>query len=167
MNDFIIHGVTKDSVSIKVLSVTHWDWWVTFDLIANRSYDSGLKGAKPTDLWLEQAKIAALAKLEQVKKQKQEIVFVRFGEIPENGISYNYRDNRHEPGVSVYPAIKVGKQIRIDMTGMDMSTYLFVQVRTAYFVKGEVVGYGSDGEPCLKIEKKRKINREIYELTIN
>ena len=49
-----------------------------------------------------------------------EKTYVRFGEIPENGRSFNYREDRYEEGVSVFAAYKIGNEYVVDITRNDL-----------------------------------------------
>ena len=104
--------------------------------------------------------------LNQVNKlEGMEKVYIRFGKPPSSGYSINYTTNQPEPGVSCYPGFKKGRKITLDLSGVDKVSALFLTDRTPYFVQGEVMGVGSDGEPCLNVDKIRKIPSN-YEIEI-
>lgn len=97
-------------------------------------------------------------KVESEKKFKNaEKGFIRFGDCPKNGKSFNYRDNIPEKGVSVFEAEFVNKEYRVILTPVLEATYLLVKNRPAYRLYGEVVGTGADGEPVIKVSKKIKL----------
>jgi len=71
----------------------------------------------------------------------------RFGNIPENGRSYNYRDNQPEPGVSM---MWVRDAHGNEYATEDALSAAFISRRTKRVeYSGWLVGFGSDGEPCL------------------
>ena len=75
--------------------------------------------------------------------------FWRVGKPPEGGKSYNTKDQFFEKGVSTYFYPEA-----TSFAGMDRSDW--------YKVSGEFVGYGSDGEPLVKVESfKKGTQREI------
>lgn len=89
------------------------------------------------------------------------LIYVRFGNIPENQMSKNYLTVEYENGVSVYEAIERDNNISIilpSLTGSACVTLSGVLDRPMYIVDGELCGTGSDGEPLLK---NCKIVREI------
>lgn len=71
------------------------------------------------------------------------IEFARHGKAPASGISHNARDRTAEAGVSVYEIVKG----EIQYCGWWFS----IAERPLYRGKGEVVGWGSDGEPLVSI----------------
>ena len=80
-----------------------------------------------------------------------EVDFIRFGKAPEDGFSYNYRENRCEPGVSAY--LVQNNEI------IDTIRSEFVDKRAMYVGKGIVTGFGGDGEICVNILKIRKATK--------
>jgi hypothetical protein len=75
--------------------------------------------------------------------------FWRVGKPPEGGQSYNSKDQFFEKGVSTYFYPEA-----TSFAGMDRSDW--------YKVSGEFIGYGSDGEPLVKVESfKKGTQREI------
>ncbi len=84
--------------------------------------------------------------------------YVRYGELPEDGRSRNYRDNVQENGVSCFEAeFAADGSYRLLLNPVLEVSYLTVVTRQAYRLYGEVVGTGADGEPLLKVEKTEKI----------
>lgn len=80
------------------------------------------------------------------------LVYLRCGDLPENGRSRNYRTNELEAGVSVYEGIlRDGKAMILLPSGTPGAcvTASGAVERPVYMVGGEVVGRGSDGEPVL------------------
>lgn len=100
--------------------------------------------------------------------------YFRIGRIPANGISRNHRDNTPEPGVSVWPCtVAVDDEgdtlITLDITGGDMVSamlliahYLDYSYVPGFVVTGDVVGTGSDGEPCLRVGTVTQVARGAY-----
>lgn len=164
MSDYIINNLTKESTWITVQSKSNYAWYVKFDLSMDwRAYDSGLKHTRdtPSAEWLAGAKEAAVAAFNKVQQRKEKSCYVRYGKPPSTGVSYNYKDNCVEPGVSVYPAVIVGDEILLNLAGIDITSFLFIQEnRKPYFIEGDVVGHGSDGEPCLKVKKIKTIPKK-------
>lgn len=117
----------------------------------------------------EEWKQKALNWLKENKPTKPigKTVYIRSGKPPESGFSFNYRDNTMEPGVSCYPATQTGKTIALDLAGLDKVSALFIISgdRDWYILSGEVIGTGSDGEPCLSVSKYRKVRKD-YEILI-
>ncbi len=87
--------------------------------------------------------------------------YIRYEDIPVSGYSRNHATGCPEPGVSVYRAQydDNGRPVTVGVPDTDaaMCCYIGVSSRPAYRVYGMVVGTGSDGEPCLKIEKIEKL----------
>jgi len=91
--------------------------------------------------------------MREERNSKPRIVYVHFGDIPKSGRSWNYLAKKEEKGVSVYEAIiREGKMqiILPSLTGSACVSLSGCLDRTAYFVTGEVIGTGSDGEPLLE-----------------
>lgn len=84
------------------------------------------------------------------------IRYVRFGKPPESGRSFNPRDNITEEGVSVYKVQLTEKGWEVIADGRTLGTVASVSDRDLYFVKGEQIGVGSDGEPILKVSSYRR-----------
>jgi len=89
-------------------------------------------------------------------KKLGEIRYIRFGKPPESGKSYNPRDNVTEEGVSVYKVRRAEKGWEIVGDSRTLGTAASVADRDIFFVKGEELGTGSDGEPILKVSSFRK-----------
>lgn len=86
------------------------------------------------------------------------IRFLRFGSVPESGRSTNHRDRTDEEGVSVYEIVK-GK---VEFVGWHFDFH----GRRAFRGTGTIVGWGSDGEPTVRVETIRPIGRkEVERLT--
>lgn len=92
--------------------------------------------------------LAGLCKDCKAARIGDQIDFIRFGAAPV--VSFNHRDGVAEEGVSVYE-IKNGKA---DLVGW----YFGFTNRPAYRGKGVIVGWGSDGEPLVKIMKIKKLS---------
>lgn len=89
---------------------------------------------------------------ELARAQTGTSVYVRFGDAPECGYSWNDRDNYPEGGISVYAAwLLDDNTIVLDMRETDLCSYVFggFEDRPAYLATGTVVGTGADGEPLL------------------
>jgi len=83
---------------------------------------------------------------------KGDPVFVRFGKLPKEGVSYNAKEQKFETGVSVYNGFKVGNTVYLDWSKIDQVSGSFLRERSpnAYLVTGETTGQiGSDGEPLI------------------
>ena len=76
------------------------------------------------------------------------IAFVRHGKPPESGISTNNRDEIPEKGVSVY-LLHEGKPEYVGW-------YFGMWERPAYSGIGQIVDWGSDGEPVVEIQSIRR-----------
>jgi hypothetical protein len=73
------------------------------------------------------------------------IDFIRYGK--PSSVSFNYRDGSYENGVSVYE-LRDGKPIY-------SGWYFGFLSRPKYIGKGKIVGWGSDGEPLVRIISMR------------
>lgn len=79
--------------------------------------------------------------------------YIRYGEPPASGYSTNHATGEREPGVSVYRATYYDNGYELDCPHYSQGTHIGVRSRKAYRVWGEVAGYGSDGEPCLRVTR--------------
>lgn len=88
-----------------------------------------------------------------------EIVYLRAGDLPDGNKSFNHRDKRHEPGVSVYEAVKLEDgTYRVMMPAVNRSQWEFagwtlsgMYGRPFFLITGKVLKQrGSDGEVLLK-----------------
>lgn len=79
------------------------------------------------------------------------IDFIRHGRPPEDGYSRNHRDGTEEDGVSVY--LIDGSEV------VYVGWYFGIAQRPAYRGRGTVVGFGSDGEPLVRIKSLRRAKR--------
>ena len=113
----------------------------------------------------------AIARKEAMKRGTA--IYVRFGAMPKDGKSYNYRDNITEDGVSVFRAVlsEDKSQVWINIHSQHaLGTYLTVCDRQLYRVYGNVIGEGSDGEPCIKVTRAIKIKDaeiEVYSASVD
>ncbi len=117
--------------------------------------------------------IAVEQKLEseaKTKRQKEfedfwecaDKVYIRFGKSPKSGKSWNYRDKHSECGVSAYAAVKTddGYKIKPSLT---FALNGGITERPAFLLDGEVIGEGTDGEPCLKVQREVSIKGVVLE----
>lgn len=74
--------------------------------------------------------------------------YIRFGNIPENGKSWNSMDSREEAGVSCYRLVKIGREWRMDGA---WGSYMGLRAsgRPLFEITGTEIGKGADGEPVL------------------
>ena len=79
----------------------------------------------------------------------EEIEFARFGRPPASGQSLNHRDGCAEAGVSVYEVVGGEPQF--------CGWYFNFLSRPEYRGRGIITGWGSDGEPLVKILKIRRM----------
>jgi len=92
-------------------------------------------------------------------------VYLRYGEIPANERSLNHASREYEDGVSVYNG-KLNKQGEVMVTPNTPAqiwgekAYSNLTDKPLYIVRGDHVGFGSDGEPVLRnVTIVRKINK--------
>ena len=81
------------------------------------------------------------------------IIYVRFGDIPAEGRSWNHLLGQPECGVSVYEALERNGSVQVILPRLDTPVLVSlsgVNERPMYEVEGEWVGIGSDGEPLLQ-----------------
>lgn len=106
------------------------------------------------------------------------MIYVRFGDIPENERSKNCLTGGYEDGVSVYEAIERDDDISIILPNLSVSTcgsLSGVLDRPMYIVEGDVVGTGNDGEPLLRncrvikevVKNSLKSNQGLYAMEID
>jgi hypothetical protein len=83
------------------------------------------------------------------------VKFLRFGELPSDGKSFNYKDRYAEKGISCIPYKKKGNKHLIDFTDISSSAFFIggFHKRAAYILEGDIVGRGSDNEPLIKNAK--------------
>jgi hypothetical protein len=78
--------------------------------------------------------------------------YLRFGDIPKSGVSLNHLTGENERGVSVYEAVQRDGAVFVLLPIMPefacVSLWHVIR-RPAYWVDGEVVGRGADGEILL------------------
>jgi hypothetical protein len=90
--------------------------------------------------------------------------YVRFGQIPKSERSWNSRDGRYEPGVSVYPAVISGNRAVINISSVDAASALFVSAagKLHEVIGDELDVVGSDGEPLLvNVRKRKRIDQSV------
>lgn len=95
-------------------------------------------------------------------QENGEKTYVRFGELPENGRSFNYREDRYEEGVSVFAAYKIDRnEYVIDIRGGMFTFSGYFDSKKAYEISGdELEVVGGDAEPLLtNAEKIAKISK--------
>ncbi len=96
---------------------------------------------------------------EAIKKLESapfENVYLRFGELPKDGRSTNWATGEKENGVSCYRICWKLIDGAYDLTGDGLVGALIaysLKGEQAYFITGEEVGVGSDGEAVLKNAK--------------
>lgn len=79
----------------------------------------------------------------QAARVGEEIAFVRYGKPPVSGCSTNHRERTAEAGVSVYELVE-GEPRHVGF-------HFGITDRPAYHGRGIIVGWGSDGEPLVRI----------------
>ena len=96
------------------------------------------------------------------RRENGEEGYIRFGEVPRSGKSYNYRDNFFEKGVSAYHAVFFpdGSYEVLYHNPFEMFGAYSYSSRPAYRLYGEEIGTGSDGEPVLKVIKAIKLDAQ-------
>lgn len=82
-------------------------------------------------------------------------LYLRFGNLPEGGQSYDQRNDRVEEGVSVYDCERdtpeeTDHEEAYYLKGTMLQTVFGLMTRHTYLVTGEQVGTGADGEPLLE-----------------
>jgi hypothetical protein len=84
--------------------------------------------------------------------------YIRFGNLPEDGRSTNKVTGEKEIGVSVYRAKFYENGYKVEIPWYSQGTYHSISDRRPiYRVWGEVIGAGSDGEPCITVTKTEEI----------
>lgn len=91
-----------------------------------------------------------------------EFGFVRFGKVPPYGVSVNFSEGVPEKGVSCFPT-EIAPNGNFQFTRMTSRLwesamhFMDGNNRPLYRLYGDLVGYGSDGEPLLNVTKAEKI----------
>ncbi|MDP9480486.1 MAG: hypothetical protein M3R38_33300 [Actinomycetota bacterium] len=91
--------------------------------------------------------------------------YVRFGHLPASGRSWNADDKRREAGVSVYAGRLAEPDLfriytsDLSVEGLGLLISFAAVDRPAFFVEGEEVGSGHDGEPLLEAARSRPVPR--------
>ena len=86
------------------------------------------------------------------------IHFVHFGKPPADGRSYDSIGDCTYLGLCCYPAILVGRRIRLLALDLDLEATRNKlreaqrEGRPIYLVIGEMVGFGRDGEPIVTVD---------------
>lgn len=110
----------------------------------------------------DETKAAAEKEKEKARSRREngEKGYIRFGDIPESGKSYNYRDNFYEEGVSAYHAIfySDGDYEILAHNPFEMYGMRLYSNRPVYRLYGEEIGTGSDGEPILRVDNAVKLD---------
>lgn len=92
----------------------------------------------------------------------RERYYMRFGQIPESGRSYNFRDDFYEDGISCYEAVKIGEYYVANVKN-PFTYWGYADTKKCYLVDGTLLNKnGSDNEPLLQ---NAKIIREINNFT--
>jgi hypothetical protein len=126
------------TTGLKRPSFNAADHEVLFDMIKDRLETP--TGGKPA--------ASAAAKPAADSAPDGSVRYVRFGKPPESGFSVNRRDGTAEAGISTHRLIKHNGEWHLDHAGGGYTTRM--DTRPTYELAGELVGYGSDGEPLLK-----------------
>ena len=110
-----------------------------------------------------ETKAAAEQEKEKARSRREngEEGYIRFGDVPKSGKSYNYRDNFFEKGVSAYHAVFFpdGSYEVLQHNPFELFGAHSYSNRPAYRLYGEEIGTGSDGEPVLKVTKSIKLEQ--------
>lgn len=99
--------------------------------------------------------------------------YIRFGRPPIVGRSRNHVTNELHRGVSVYPGELIAPDLfRINTGGLSPGGLRGLIARAAqdppaFFVAGEEVGEGLDGEPLLRVEDVRCLPRSTSVTSVN
>lgn len=80
--------------------------------------------------------------------RNMETRYIRFGQLPEGGKSWNHMDSRYEAGVSCFRVIRADGKWLIDGAYGSYRALASSGI-TCYTVAGEEIGVGADGEPLL------------------
>ena len=98
---------------------------------------------------------------ESYSTESMRLCYVRFGHIPKDGQSLNHYTKYKEDGVSVYEALerdgkyqillpKIESVVTLGMLFNISQNISLLKENPLFEVEGELIGYGSDGEPLLK-----------------
>jgi len=77
--------------------------------------------------------------------------YVRYGDLPEDGHSYDHAGNIPERGVSVFDGqiLPNGERRAIPRTNQQLGSLLTISDRPLYVITGDEIAIGADGEPVL------------------
>lgn len=92
--------------------------------------------------------------------------FLRFGKIPNTNKSQNYHTKKLENGISVYEYVYHENKYKIIFPHLTYSSCVSLSGcidRPCYLVEGQLVGFGSDGEPLITdVQIIKEVTSELY-----
>ena len=139
--------------------MTFDEWWQQQGIPMHYGCFSGSDMRWIAELAWKQAMSETVSVVDTLHGTKIRRTFIRFGDIPDSFKSKNHLTEKLEAGVSVYDAVDIDGEIKIlfpDLTYSACVSLSGVLDRPMYEVIGNVIGYGSDGEPLLSNITKRK-----------
>lgn len=96
----------------------------------------------PKEPWqMDEENIIELSKSVATEKEPLKTVGYRYGDAPEGGYSFNTRENKQENGVSMASVAGIPES-------RSFAT-MAAKKRGIKYYEGDVIGYGSDGEPVM------------------
>ncbi|KQR22884.1 hypothetical protein [Deinococcus sp. Leaf326] len=160
METDITHSTYNGQPSIEV-TMCPWSYFHMFAIHFDATTFEPMSNVRPEDvakLPILKAQVeefandypARLARIAEISALP--VVYLRLGELPEGGRSYNYREGHSEAGVSCYRAYQGKGVLYLDcVDGCDPMVMLGGSgaTRKWYIISGDVCGVGSDGEPVL------------------
>ncbi len=116
----------------------------------------------PTDQEISRARSLIEHAIQNLKLQKiswkdiNKPVYIRFGELPPKGHSYDYSTGRFEKGVSCFALtfdLVAGGYVPADDSAKLFGSLVGLTGRQGYIIEGRYAGVGADGEPVLSAAK--------------
>lgn len=125
--------------------------WAHFDLDGNLIAENVKSFCMPG--LTDEEKTEAIERIKSFKKAPYGVTgYIRFGNLPKSGKSKNYATGKLEKGVSCYNALWDLEKNAYVRTGNSLegaAINYIIKGAPIYFITGEEVGTGSDGEPLL------------------
>jgi len=175
--EFAVGVSGTDTVRVSAPATSRELWWIELDRSGRIVSHGEVFPCVPDAATLARiaehgAEIAAA--VAPLFEDEASPLYIRFGRLPKGGRSRNHADGTLEPGVSCYRARRrIGGGYILAGGGLPMAAIAgaFGAYDGVYLLAGEYVGFGSDGEPCIKspqlIAELRYVQEGHFEVIAN